>query len=47
MGRIKEVYMEIQNKFGEDVEVTEQMFADFVDEREREKEREQQEKENK
>jgi hypothetical protein len=45
MGRIKEVYMEIQNKFGEDVEVTEQMFADFVDERERE--REQQEKENK
>jgi hypothetical protein len=37
--------MEIQNKFGEDVEVTEQMFADFVDERE--KEREQQEKENK
>lgn len=44
MGRIKEVYMEIQNKFGEDIEVTEQMFADFVDERERERE---QEKENK
>ena len=40
MGRIKEVYMEIQNKFGEDIEVTEQMFADFVDEREREQEKE-------
>ena len=34
MGRIKEVYMEIQNKFGEDVEVTEQMFEDFLKERE-------------
>jgi hypothetical protein len=38
MGRIKEVYMEIQNKFGEDVEVTEQMFEDFLKEREKEKE---------
>jgi hypothetical protein len=34
MGRIKEVYMEIQNKFGEDVEVTEQMLEDFLKERE-------------
>jgi hypothetical protein len=30
MARIKEIYMEIQNQFGEDVEVTEQMFIDFV-----------------
>lgn len=37
MGRIKEVYMEIQNKFGEDVEVTEQMFIDFVNQMEKDK----------
>lgn len=36
MGKIKEVYMEIQNKFGEDVEVTEQMLEDFLKEREKE-----------
>lgn len=38
MGRIKEVYMEIQDKFGEDVIVTEQMLEDFLKEREQEKE---------
>lgn len=38
MGRIKEVYMEIQEKFGEDVIVTEQMLEDFLKEREQEKE---------
>jgi len=37
MGKIKEVYMEIQNKFGEDVEVTEQMLEDFLKEREQDK----------
>ena len=38
MGRIKEVYIEIQEKFGEDVSVTEQMLEDFRKEREQEKE---------
>ena len=37
MGRIKEVYMEIQEKFGEDVIVTEQMLEDFLKEREQDK----------
>jgi hypothetical protein len=37
MGRIKEVYMEIQEKFGEDVEVTEQMLEDYFKEKEEDK----------
>jgi hypothetical protein len=37
MARIKEIYMEIQNQFGEDVEVTEQMFIDFVNQMEKDK----------
>jgi len=37
MGRIKEVYMEIQEKFGEDVEVTEQMLEDYFKSKEENK----------
>jgi hypothetical protein len=38
MGRFKEIYMEIQNKYGEDVIVTEELLEDFLKEREEEKE---------
>ncbi len=38
MGRFKEIYMEMQNKYGEDVIVTEQLLEDFLKEREEEKE---------
>lgn len=34
MGRIKDVYMDLQEKFGEDVEVTEQMLEDYFNEKE-------------
>ena len=37
MGRIKEVYMEIQNKYGEDVIVTEELLEDFLKEQEQDK----------
>lgn len=30
MGRIKEIYIEIQEKFGEDVEVTSEMFTEHL-----------------
>ena len=30
MGRIKEIYMEIQEKLGEDVEVTQEVFTQHL-----------------
>jgi hypothetical protein len=30
MGRVKEIYLEIQEKLGEDVEVTEEVFAQHL-----------------
>jgi len=30
MGRIKEIYMEIQEKLGEDVEITEAIFTEHL-----------------
>lgn len=30
MARIKEIYLEIQEKFGEDVEVTEEVFTQHL-----------------
>jgi len=38
MARIKEIYMEILEKYGEDVEVTEELFGKYLEEREKEKE---------
>ena len=38
MGRFKEIYTEMQNKYGEDVIVTEELLEDFLKEREEEKE---------
>jgi hypothetical protein len=34
MGRFKEIYMEMQNKYGEDVIVTEELLKDFLKEKE-------------
>jgi hypothetical protein len=34
MGRFKEIYMEMQNKYGEDVIVTEELLEDFLKEKE-------------
>jgi len=34
MGKIKEVYIEILEQFGVDVEVTQQMLEDFLKEKE-------------
>jgi len=33
MGKIKEIYLEIQEKYGEDVEVTEEFFEKFLQEK--------------
>jgi hypothetical protein len=30
MGRVKEIYMEIQEKLGEDIEVTEEVFTQHL-----------------
>jgi hypothetical protein len=37
MAKMKEIYMEILEKYGEDVIVTEQFLEDFLKEREQEK----------
>jgi len=37
MGKIKEVYIEILEQFGEDVEVTQQMLEDFIKDKEQDK----------
>jgi len=39
MGRFKEIYMEMQNKYGEDVIVTEELLEDFLKEREEEQDK--------
>ena len=39
MGRFKEIYMEMQNKYGEDVIVTEELLEDFLKEKEIETEK--------
>ena len=39
MGRFKEIYMEMQNKYGEDVIVTEQLLEDFLKEEEKEQDK--------
>jgi hypothetical protein len=33
MAKIKEIWMEIVDKFGEDVEITEEMFNEFVNQK--------------
>jgi hypothetical protein len=33
MGKIKQIYLEIQEKYGEDVEVTEEFFEKFLQEK--------------
>jgi hypothetical protein len=38
MARIKEIYMEILEKYGEDVEVTEELFIKYLDEKQKEEE---------
>jgi len=38
MARIKEIYMEILEKYGEDVEVTEELFEKYLKEKEKEEE---------
>jgi hypothetical protein len=38
MARIKEIYMEILEKYGEDVEVTEELFGKYLDEKQKEDE---------
>ena len=39
MGRFKEIYVEMQNKYGEDVIVTEELLEDFLKEKEIETEK--------
>jgi hypothetical protein len=39
MGRFKEIYMEMQNKYGEDVIVTEELLEYFLKEQEQEKDK--------
>jgi hypothetical protein len=38
MGKVKQIYMEIQEKYGEDVEVTEELFGKYLDEKQKEEE---------
>jgi hypothetical protein len=38
MARIKEIYMEILEKYGEDDEVTEELFGKYLDEKQKEEE---------
>lgn len=38
MGKVKQIYMEIQEKYGEDVEVTPELLVQFLDEKQKEDE---------
>ena len=36
MGKVKQIYMEIQEKYGEDVEVTEELLEQYLEEKNKE-----------
>lgn len=38
MGKVKQIYMEIQEKYGEDVEVTEELLGQYLEEKQKEEE---------